>query len=45
MLAGVAIPIAKAKIKAETGATIRAVPLAQESIFSSCVHCGKPATK
>ncbi len=33
------------KIKAETGATIRAVPLAQESTFSSCVHCGKPASK
>jgi len=33
------------KIKVETGATIRAVPLAQESAFSTCVHCGKPASK
>jgi prolyl-tRNA synthetase len=33
------------QIKAETGATIRAVPFADESVFSNCVHCGKPAVK
>jgi prolyl-tRNA synthetase len=33
------------QIKAETGATIRAVPFADESVFSNCVHCGKAAVK
>jgi prolyl-tRNA synthetase len=32
-------------IKAETGATIRTIPFDTENIFSSCVHCGKPAAK
>jgi len=33
------------EIQAETGATIRTLPLKDEPIFSSCVHCGKPASK
>ncbi len=33
------------KIKDETGATIRVVPLRSEAIFGACVRCGKPADK
>jgi prolyl-tRNA synthetase len=33
------------QIKKETGATVRAVPFAEEEIFSTCVHCGRPASK
>jgi prolyl-tRNA synthetase len=33
------------QIKNETGATVRAVPFAEEEIFSTCVHCGRPASK
>jgi len=33
------------KIKDETGATIRLVPLRDEKIFADCVRCGKKASK
>ncbi len=33
------------QIKNETGATVRAVPFAEAEIFSTCVHCGRPASK
>jgi prolyl-tRNA synthetase len=33
------------KIKDETGATIRMVPLKDEKVFANCVRCGKPANK
>ncbi|MEM5846718.1 MAG: proline--tRNA ligase [Candidatus Aenigmatarchaeota archaeon] len=33
----------EAKIKEETSATIRLVPLQKEKIFSNCVYCGKKA--
>ena len=33
------------EIKAETGVTIRTIPLTAETPFSNCVHCSKPATK
>jgi prolyl-tRNA synthetase len=33
------------KIKDETGATIRVVPIQDEQVFSGCVCCGKPAKK
>lgn len=32
-------------IKNDTGATIRTLPLKDEEVFSTCVRCGKPATK
>lgn len=32
-------------IKAETGATIRTIPLEPEGNLTSCVRCGKTATK
>jgi prolyl-tRNA synthetase len=32
-------------IKAETGATIRTIPLTAERTFADCIRCGKPATK
>jgi prolyl-tRNA synthetase len=32
-------------IKAETGATIRTVPFSEESVFSTCVRCGKAAVR
>jgi len=32
-------------IKAETGATIRTLPLTDETTFSGCIRCGKPARK
>ncbi|MEM5794519.1 MAG: proline--tRNA ligase [Candidatus Aenigmatarchaeota archaeon] len=35
----------EAKIKEETGATIRLIPFEKEKIFSSCVYCGKKAKK
>jgi prolyl-tRNA synthetase len=31
------------EIKEETGATIRAIPLKKENIFSNCIRCGKEA--
>jgi prolyl-tRNA synthetase len=31
------------KIKEETGATIRMIPLKKENSFSNCIHCGKKA--
>jgi prolyl-tRNA synthetase len=31
------------KIKEETGATIRLIPLKKEKIFSTCIYCGKKA--
>jgi len=31
------------KIKTETGATIRMIPLKKENSFSNCIHCGKKA--
>jgi len=31
------------KIKEETGATIRTIPLKKEKIFSNCIYCGKEA--
>jgi prolyl-tRNA synthetase len=31
------------KIKEETGATIRLIPLKKEKIFSNCIYCGKKA--
>jgi len=31
------------KIKEETGATIRLIPIKKEKIFSDCIHCGKKA--
>ncbi|MEM5766279.1 MAG: proline--tRNA ligase [Candidatus Aenigmatarchaeota archaeon] len=31
------------KIKEETGATIRTIPLKREKIFSNCIYCGKEA--
>lgn len=31
-------------IKADTGATIRVLPLISEKVFAHCIHCGKPAT-
>jgi prolyl-tRNA synthetase len=33
------------KIKEETGATIRVVPLRNETVFGACVRCGKTADK
>jgi prolyl-tRNA synthetase len=33
------------RIKDETGATIRVVPLQDEQVFSGCVSCGKTAKK
>ncbi len=30
-------------IKAETGATIRLIPIKKEKVFSDCIHCGKKA--
>ncbi|MBR0515401.1 MAG: proline--tRNA ligase [Eubacterium sp.] len=33
------------EIKAETGASTRCMPFAQEEITNVCVHCGKPAKK
>lgn len=30
-------------IKAETGATIRLIPIKKEKVFSNCIHCGKKA--
>jgi len=33
------------RIKDETGATIRVVPLTEEMPFADCVKCGKPASK
>ncbi len=33
----------EAKIKEETGATIRLIPLTKEKIFSKCVYCGGQA--
>jgi len=33
------------KIKVDTGATIRVVPLQDEKVFSDCVGCGKKANK
>ncbi len=33
------------KIKEETGATIRVVPLIEEKTFADCVKCGKAASK
>jgi len=29
------------QIKIETGATIRAIPIKKEKVFSSCIYCGK----
>jgi prolyl-tRNA synthetase len=34
----------EAKIKEETGATIRTVPFRKEEIFSGCIMCGQKAT-
>jgi len=33
------------KIKEETGATIRLIPLEKEEVFANCVYCGKQATE
>jgi prolyl-tRNA synthetase len=33
------------KINEETGATIRVVPLRNETVFGACVRCGKTADK
>ncbi len=33
------------KIKEETGATIRAIPLEPEHVWSTCLYCGKTADK
>jgi prolyl-tRNA synthetase len=33
------------RIKDETGATIRVVPVQDEQVFSACVCCGKTAKK
>jgi prolyl-tRNA synthetase len=33
------------RIKNETGATVRTVPLVDEQIFSTCVRCGQTASK
>jgi prolyl-tRNA synthetase len=33
------------RIKDETGATIRAIPLKEEQIWSSCVYCGNQSNK
>ena len=35
----------EAKIKAETKATIRAIPFAQPASFGACIGCAKPGTK
>lgn len=32
-------------IKSETGASIRLIPFEEEPVFSSCVRCGRPASK
>ncbi len=32
------------QIKLETGATIRAIPIKKEKVFSSCIYCGKKAS-
>jgi prolyl-tRNA synthetase len=32
-------------IKADFGATIRTIPFKDETTFSSCIQCGKPASK
>ena len=37
--------VCEGKIKDETGATIRVVPLKDEKLFAVCVGCGKPANK
>jgi len=31
-------------IKADTGATIRVLPLTSETVFADCIHCRKPAS-
>lgn len=36
-------PECEARIKEDTGATIRVVPLKKEEIFSTCILCGKDA--
>jgi len=37
------LPECEAKIKQETGATIRTVPLKKEQVFDDCILCGKNA--
>ncbi len=37
-------PECEAKIKQDTGATIRTVPLKREEIFGNCILCGKDAS-